>query len=36
VRERIARDNAFDLELYAFAKKLLERRRRAASAMPTA
>jgi len=36
LRERIARDNAFDLDLYAFAKKLLERRRRAVSAMPTA
>jgi hypothetical protein len=34
LRERIARDNAFDVELYTFAKSLLDRRRHAASAVP--
>jgi hypothetical protein len=33
LRQRIVRDNAFDVELYAFAKSLLERRRHEPSAV---
>jgi hypothetical protein len=36
LRARIARDNAFDVELYAFAKGVLERRGHAALTTPTA
>ena len=34
-RARIARDNAFDVELYAFARSLLDSRRRAAAGAPS-